>query len=241
MTPHPDQPPPPDARRRVIKAALLRPMSLLVVLIGGFFFAATLAWWAVLLTLATYAALVFLAVRDPIFRNRVLGTGRIERQRVSNRRPDLTPEQRASHLPPGETRARVEEALAAHGRLLVSVRETDEATRTALADALPKLRQFPGCLLEAAEASEDAATKVQALRPRAGRAPANLEERAREANAELASAPGELQAIRAKVVRASIESGDEAATLAAEIDSSLDAMNRRLEAIRSSVSIPDKS
>src|SRR5215204_6139507 len=55
----------PEERRRVARAAFLRPMNLLVVLVGGVFFALTLVWWAIPLTLVTYAVLVFLAVRDP--------------------------------------------------------------------------------------------------------------------------------------------------------------------------------
>ncbi len=58
---------PPEARRRVLRAALLRPWALIVLVIGVVFFMLTLKWWALPLTLTTYAALVVLAVRDPIF------------------------------------------------------------------------------------------------------------------------------------------------------------------------------
>jgi len=42
-------------------------MALLMVVIGAFFFVATRELWIVPLTLTTYAALVLLAIGDPIF------------------------------------------------------------------------------------------------------------------------------------------------------------------------------
>ena len=242
----PDRPPElsPESRRRVQRAALLRPMALLMVLIGAFFFAATLAWWAVPLTLATYAALVFLAVRDPLFQNKVLGTGNSERPKTPALRPRPTsPEQRARRLPPGETRLSAERALEAHGRLLVAVEESDDDTRALLEDAVPKLRLFPERLLHAAEARENVAAKAQALRTRDGRStnserpttPASLGEKLRAADRELSNTADELLALRAKVVRASIEGGDAAPARAAEINGSLNALNLRLEALRSTL------
>ena len=91
----------PEARRRVVRAAFLRGWALLVLVIGTVSFAATLVWWVVPLTLVSYAALVFLAARDPFFRSRVLE----ERERQPVTQPgslgeqDVSPERRARWLP----------------------------------------------------------------------------------------------------------------------------------------------
>ena len=248
MTPAPDQPPE-EARGRVLRAALVRPMALLMVGIGGITFAATLAWWIVPLTLATYASLVFLAVQDPAFRNRVLGTGEQEQLRIRDpRRPRLSPEQRARRLPRGATREKVEAALEAHGRVLVAVEESDERTRATLDGTLAKLRRVPERLLNVAEAREEAAAKARVLRRSRTGSPeseqqhapalASLEEKLRAADAEIFGAPDELLALRAKVVRAGIEGGEALGARAAEIDEALDALNLRLDALCSTMVAP---
>ena len=98
MTPGSNRPGPeltPESRRRLRRAALLRPMALLMVGIGAFFFLATRESWVVPLTLATYAALVLLAIGDPIFQNRVLGTTQQGRRiPQAPQRPNSPPEQR---------------------------------------------------------------------------------------------------------------------------------------------------
>ena len=230
------------------RVALLRPMALLMVGIGAFFFVATREFWIVPLTLATYAALVLLAIGDPIFRNRVLGTTQ-QGQRIPQapQRPNSSPEQRARRLPRNETRLRVERALEAHARVLIAVEESDEARQAALDDALPKLRQVSERLLDVAEAREKAAAEAQTLRSRtarsgnerSSRALASLEEKLRDADEGLlATIPDELLALRAKVVRASIEDGDATAERATELDEALDALNRRLDALYSTLSAP---
>jgi len=87
----------PDAQRRVVPAAFLRPWGLLVLVIGAISFAMTSAWWIVPLTLATYAALVLLAARDPLFRTRALGKREIdpEETRLGSFKKDVSPKQRA--------------------------------------------------------------------------------------------------------------------------------------------------
>ncbi len=250
MTPGPNRPGPeltPESRRRLRRAALLRPMALLMVGIGAFFFLATREAWVVPLTLATYAALVLLAIGDPIFQNRVLGTTQ-QGQRIPQapQRPNFPPEQRTRRLPRGETRLRVERALEAHARVLVAVEESDEATQAALHDALPKLRQVPERLLDVAEAREKAAAEAQSLRSRtarsgdegSSRALASLEKNLRAADDRLSTIPEDLLALRAKVVRASIEGGDAVAERATELDEALDALNRRLDALYSTLSAP---
>ena len=237
----------PESRRRMRRAALLRPMALLMVGIGAFFFVATREFWIVPLTLATYAALVLLAIGDPIFQNRVLGTTR-QGQRIPQapQRPNSSPEQRARRLPRGETRLRVERALEAHARVLIAVEESDEATQAALDDALPKLRQVPERLFDVAEAREKAAAEAQTLRSRtarsgnerSSRALASLAEKLHAADKGLATTPDDLLALRAKVVRASIEGGDAVPEHATELDEALDALNRRLDALYSTLSAP---
>lgn len=221
-------------------------MALLMVAIGAFFFAATGEWWIVPLTIATYAALVFLAVGDPIFQNRVLGTANQgQRMPRSPRRPDSSPEQRVRRLGE-ETRLKVEKVLEAHARVLVAVAETDEATQAALDDTLPKLKQVPERLLDVAEARDEAADEAQTLRSRTGRSGgeenprrlASVEEKLRAADEGLSAAPDALLALRAKVVRASIEGGDATAERAAELDEALDALNRRLDGLYSALSEP---
>jgi hypothetical protein len=225
-------------------------MALLMVVIGAFFFVATRELWLVPLTLATYAALVLLAIGDPIFQNRVLGTME-QGQRVPQapQHPHSSPEQRVRRLPRGETRLRAERALEAHARVLVAAEESDEATQAALDDALPKLRQVPERLLDVAEAREKAAAEAQTLRSRtarsgnerSSRALASLEEKLRDADEGLlATIPDDLLALRTKVVRASIEDGDATAERATELDEALDALNRRLDALYSTLSAPDE-
>ena len=238
----------PESRRRMRRVALLRPMALLMVGIGAFFFVATREFWIVPLTLATYSALVLLAIGDPIFRNSVLGaTQQGQGIPQAPQRLNSSPEQRARRLPRGETRLRVERALEAHARVLIAVEESDEARQAALDDALPKLRQVSERLLDVAEAREKAAAEAQTLRSRtarsgnerSSRALASLEEKLRDADEGLlATIPDELLALRAKVVRASIEDGDATAERATELDEALDALNRRLDALYSTLSAP---
>jgi len=222
-------------------------MALLMVGIGAFFFLATRELWVVPLTLATYAALVLLAIGDPIFQNRVLGpTEQGQRIPRTPQHPHSSPEQRARRLPRGETQLRVARSLEAHARVLVAVEESDEATQAALDDALPKLRQVPERLLDVAEAREKAAAEAQSLRSRtarsdaegSSRALASLGENLRAADEGLSTIPDDLLALRAKVVRASIEGGDAAVERTTELDEALDALNRRLDALYSTLSAP---
>ncbi len=236
-----------------MRAALLRPWGLIVLAIGAFFFAATLEWWVVPLTLATYASLVFLAAREDttVQRRRMPGdAGEIppETSKRSARRPRPSPEQRARRLPEGETRQKVEAALEAHGRVLVAVEGSDEATQAALSGAVPKLYRIPDRLLDVAEARETAAEEALALRSPGTRPGENertarlseLEEGLRAADAELSGASERLATLRAEVVRVSIESGDAAATRARELTGSLDAWNLRLDALGSTLPVSDQ-
>lgn len=237
----------PEERRRVVRAAFLRPMSLLVVVIGFVFFALTLVWWAIPLTLATYAALVFLAARDPLFRDYVLlggeaRSGRI-RPRASGER-DVTPERRARWLPRGETRRKVEEALELHRRTMVAIEESGDVAQAVLGDVVPKLQGVAGRLVDVAERREKVAEAIRDLRDHAdishgqGRN-AEFDELANElrtADAEISRSIEKLSMLRAKVVRVSVESGGAAQEAAARLNADLDEMNLRLDALRSTMS-----
>lgn len=227
----------------------MRPWGLIILAIGAFFFAATREWWVVLLTLATYASLVFLATReDDDLGNRLPGDAEDSPPEASERSPRPSPEQRIRRLPGGETRQRVEAALESHGRVLVAVAASDDATRAALSNTVPKLRGIAGRLIDIAEARERTAEETPTLRS-PGTRPGDTEQAARlaklaeglrAADAELSGASEKLAALRTQVVRVSIESGDAAAARATELTNSLDAWNRRLDALISALSVQDE-
>lgn len=194
--------------------------------VGGLYFTITLEWWVLPLTLVTYAALVFLATRAPA------GLPPGSPTRSSRQSPD----ERVRRLPRGETRQRVIAALEAHGRVMLAIEASDGATRAALTDAVPKLRRVIDLLLDVAEAKERTAHTPRLRGGRRGgdeRAARTPEpgEGSSLADAELSEAAGRLLALRSEVVRLSIEDGEEATARASEITRSLDAWNRRLDAL----------
>lgn len=236
------------------RAAFLRPMSLLVVLIGVIFFALTLAWWAIPLTLATYAALVFLATRDPLFRDYVLvereARSRIQATALENE--DISPERRVRWLPRGETRSKVEEALELHRRTMVAIEEAGDVAQAVLDDAVPKLHGISRRLVDVAERREKVNEAVQDLKNHAsGRASAphrgesqdtylaDLENERRAADVEISQTIEKLSTLRARVVRVSVESGGAAQDAAARLNADLDEMNLRLDALSSTMSSPE--
>lgn len=236
----------PEARRRVMRAALLRPMHLLVVVIGAVFFALTLAWWIIPLTLATYAALIFLAPRDQIVRDRLLerrqdrpGT-RSGTLRGSLEKRDVSLEQRAHRLPRGETRRKVEAALEVYRRTAFAVEESDDAAKILLSDAAPKLRGVAERLVEVAEEREKAAGagREPETTRREGRDAEEVEKGLRAADAEISDVFERFSRLRAQVVRVSTESGGAAQEAAAKLNAELDESNLRLDAARSAMSEP---
>jgi len=242
----------PEERRRVARAAFLRPMNLLVVLVGGVFFALTLVWWAIPLTLVTYAVLVFLAVRDPLLREGVL-RGRDSRASTLPKAPrkggDASPERRARWLPRGETRQKVEAALEVHRRTVFAIEESGEVVLAVLDDSLPKLHHAAERLVDVAEKRERVAGAIQDLeKARAGAKHhedqdaelAEMENVLRAADAEISNTFEKLSALRARVVRISVESGGAAQDAAAKLNADLDEINLRLDALRSTLSPPDK-
>ncbi len=213
---------PPQARRRVLRAALLRPWALLVLAIGTVFFATTLTWWALPLTLATYAALVALAVRDPIFQTQVL-EGREKARQVARTRArqaaGLTPEARVRRLKRSGNRDGIEAALEARDRVLVAIQGSDESTRALFSGAAPELNRAAELLVDLAEAREHTAVDQNAGT-------------SSSIDAEISGAPEAFQSLRTQVVRASIEDDEDARARAARFEESLDEMNRRLQDLK---------
>ncbi|MEW6637458.1 MAG: hypothetical protein AB1425_11685 [Actinomycetota bacterium] len=228
----------PEERRRLLRAAALRPLNVLMLVIGGVFFAATLAWWLPPLTLITYTALVILAYRDPIFSARALGRP----QATPDPPQDLSPERRARWLPRGETRARVEEALLNYRKVVAAIEQSDDVTRAVLEGALPRLHTAADRLVDLALAREKASGMAGELHrkgnPQDEGTLRELEDEVRAADAQISSLSEELLSLRAQVVRVSI--GDSAAGReAASLNSSLDDLNLRLEALRETMSSPE--
>lgn len=244
-----DRPGAPGERRRVTQRAFLRPMGLFVIAIGSIFSALTLSWWVVGLTLATYAALVFLAVRDPLFWAHVLEGReyRVETRLVPSGDKEVPLERRVRRLPRGETSRKVEQALELHRRTMVAIEESDDVTRTVLEDTIPKLHGVAGRLVDLAERREEVAGKIRDLENHAG-APqhedrdaklAGLENELRAADEEISETVEKLSPLRSRVVRVSVESGGAAQEAAARLNADLDEMNLRLGTLRSSTSPPE--
>ena len=222
-----------------------------MVAIGAVSFATTLAWWIVPLTLATYAALVLLAARDPLFRSRVLeGRGSRSGARSLGQEAGqeaISPERRARWLPRGETRQKVEAALEVHRRALIAIEESGDVAKAVLHDAVPKLHRIAERLVEVAQKRERASEAIQELKVsrslerHEGQSKADLaglENEVRAADAEISDAFEKLLTLRARVVRISAESGGAAQDAAAKLNADLDELNLRLEALRSTLSPP---
>jgi len=239
-----------EERRRVTRAALLRPMGLFVIVIGGVFSALTLSWWVVVLTLVTYAALVLLAARDPLFWAYVLEGRhyRVETRLAPFGEEEVSPERRVRQLPHGQTRQKVEQALELHRRTMVAIEESDDVARTVLADTIPRLRGIAGRLVDLAERREEVAKAIRNPENHAGGAPqrvvrdvdsAGLENELRAADEEITRTVEKLSPLRSRVVRASVESGSAAQEEAATLNTDLDEINLRLDALRSSTPSPE--
>jgi hypothetical protein len=238
----------PEERRQVARAAALRPLNVLVLVIGAGIFATTLTWWVAPLTLVTYALLVFLAFRDPVFGRRILhgGEGAARSLNVGSR--DVSPERRARWLPRGETRQKVEAALVVYRKVVTAIEESDDVTRAVLGDVVPKLHSAANRLVDVAQGRERAAEVLRDLRrdtgtPAGGNARQesiqDLQDKLRAADAEISETFEKLLTLRSRVVRVSIDSGDpEQANL---LNASLEELNARLEALSDVVSPPSTS
>lgn len=217
------------------RAALLRPMHLLVAAVGIVFFAMTLMWWVLPLTLVTYLVLVYLAASSPLFKRLILRG----RENLSGTAPVLSggrkapPEQRVRRLPNGETRRKVEAALTARDRALVAIENSGEATRGLLQDAPPKLSLLLERLVDVSEKREQVAATV---RPPEVTSEREEERELRIMDARLSDAFEKISALRPRVVRVSIESGDDAREAAGRLIADLDETLRHLDALLSRTS-----
>jgi len=233
----------PEERRKVTKAAALRPMHLIVAVIGVVFLAASQLWWIAPMTVLTYATLVALAARDPFFQRRVL-----EGSPASRRLPaptldlaeEVSPERRARWLSRGETRSKVETSLEVYRKVVRAIEESDEVTRAVLEDAVPRLHAAANRLVDLAQDRETAAQALSEL-------PEGVEVESqrdftgkiRAADAEISSVIDKFLALRARVVRISLDSGPAARAMAGELNSSLDELNYRLEVLGETMSAPE--
>jgi len=234
------EPTSPSSRQRntMLRAAALRPINIMILVIGVVMTVLTTTWWLLPLTLATYATLTFLAARDPIFQQKVLGgnTG-ATLPPATTQNSEVSPERRARWLPRGETRQKVEATLEVYRKVVAAVEASDDVTRTVLDDAVPRLDAAADRLVDVAEAREKAAEVALELRQatEATAGPArqenlrDLEERIRSADEEISGTSEELLDLRAKVVKISIDANDP--TRARDLNASLDGLNARLEAL----------
>ena len=229
----------PGERNRMLRAAALRPINVTMLVIGAGVFATTLAWWLLPLTIVTYASLVFLAARDPIFQRKVLGGGEVAKTSPNAvESSDVSPERRARWLPRGETRQKVEAALDVYRKVVTAIETSDDVTRAVLDDVVPRLHAAADRLVDvaqgrerAAEVARDLGQNTNTAAPTAARQEnlRELENRISAADAEISDTYQELLDLRAKVVRISIDSGNPARTK--DLNASLDGLNARLEAL----------
>ena len=230
-------------RSTMLRSAALRPINVMILMIGVVMTVITTTWWLLPLTLATYAALIFLAARDPIFQRKVLGGNRgATLPPATTQSSEISPERRARWLPRGETRQKVEATLEVYRKVVAAIEASDDVTRTVLNDAVPRLDAAAARLVDVAEAREKAAEVASELRqgtePSTGKTRQenlrHLEDRIRTADAEISGTSEELLDLRAKVVRLSIDANNP--TRANDLNASLDGLNARLEALSETMS-----
>jgi hypothetical protein len=241
----------PEERRRITRAAALRPINVLMLVIGAGIFATTLAWWIPPLTLVTYALLVLLSARDPVFGHRVLhGSGGAARSSLGAAGDrEVSPERRARWLPRGETREKVEAALVIYRKVIAAIEGSDDVTRAVLGDAVSKLHDTASRLVDVAQGRETAAEAIRDLQRHHTGADARsdareeslqgLEDKLRTADAEISETFDKLLTLRARVARVTIEGGG--SDQAAALNASLDEMNARLEALNDTMSPPEST
>jgi hypothetical protein len=219
-------------------------MSLLVVTIGAISFTFTLTWWIILLTVVTYASVVFLDTRNPLFQSRVL-EGRKSHLNMRERFPvvrNLSTEQRTRRLQDEETRQKVEGALEAQRRAVVAIEESGGVTEALLSDAVPKLRLVVERLVEVAETREELAGAIRDLETSSGSPErgekrgaelTELKNKLRSTDESISEAFDMLSSLRARIVSLSTESGDAAQNAVTKLNGDLDTMCLGLSALHS--------
>jgi hypothetical protein len=233
----------PEQRNTMLRSAALRPLSVMILVIGVVISVITTTWWLLPLTLATYASLIFLAARDPVYQRKVLGgTSSTTPPPAATQSREISPERRARWLPRGETRQKVEGALEVYRKVVAAIEASDDVTRAVLDDTVPRLHAAADRLVDVAEAREKAdevarelrqgteatagATRQENLR--------HLQEQIRAADDEISGTSEELLDLRAKVVRLSIDANNPTRTK--DLNASLDGLNARLEALSETMS-----
>jgi chromosome segregation ATPase len=149
-------------------------------------------------------------------------------------------------LPRGETRQKVEAVLEVRRRTIIAIEESGNDTKGLLSNAVPKLHCVVERLVDVAEKREEVAGAIRVLktsddvehRENQDADLTELENELRAADAEISDTLEELSTLRTRVVRVSIESESTAQNAAAKLDVDLDALNLRLEALRSTMSLP---
>jgi hypothetical protein len=230
----------------MLRAAALRPINVMMLVIGAGVFLTTLVWWLLPLTIVTYASLVFLAARDPIFQRKVLGGGQVAKTSPNAvESSDVSPERRARWLPRGETRQKVEAALDVYRKVVAAIETSDDVTRAVLDDVVPRLHAAADRLVDVARGRERAAEVARDLGEDTGSAAPTttrqenlreLQNRISAADAEISDTYQELLDLRAKVVRISIDTENPAR--ANDLNTSLDGLNARLEALSELMASP---
>ena len=232
----------------MLRAAAFRPINVMILVIGLVISAITTTWWLLPVTLATYASLIFLAARDPLFQRKVLGGDAASATPpAATQGRDVSPERRAHWLPRGETRQKVEAALEVYRKVVAAIEDSDDVTRAVLDDAVPRLHAAADRLVDVAEGREKAAEVARELgqntetsaRTTRQENLRELEERIRVADAEISGTSEELIDLRAKVVRISIDANNPAR--ARDLNASLDGLNARLEALNEVMSPKEES
>ena len=230
----------------MLRAGALRPINVMILVVGAGFFVTTLAWWLLPLTLLTYVSLVFLAARDPVFQRRVLGGATAPEASPNDvESRDVSPERRARWLPRGETRQKVEAALDVYRKVVAAIETSDDVTRAVLDDVVPRLHAAADRLVDVARDRERAAEVARDLGEDTGSAAPTtarqenlreLQNRISGADAEISDTYQELLDLRAKVVRISIDTENPAR--ANDLNTSLDGLNARLEALSELMASP---
>jgi hypothetical protein len=233
----PERTPETAKKGKVIRAAALKPLNMLTLVAGLGIAVTTLTWWILILTLATYATLVYLAAKDPVFERRVTEGKRADPIGGAPSR-DIPPERRARWLPRGGTREKVEDALVTYRKVIIAIEESDDVTRQVLEGSIPRLHEAAERMVDVAANREKAAETLRDFRGR--RAPDDepqretslrqLEGHIEKADAEINGISEQLLTLRAQAVRASMDSAD-ASQRADALNASLDELNFRLEAV----------
>lgn len=243
MMEHPPETPATTRKGKVLRAAALKPLNVLTLVAGLGIAATTLTWWILVLTLATYAALVYLAAKDPIFTRHVTEGKRAEPTSGAPSR-DIPPERRARWLPRGETREKVEDALVTYRKVIVAIEESDDVTRQVLEGSIPRLHEAAERMVDVAANREKAAETLRDFRGRSSSRDSQreaslrqLESHIERADAEISGISEQLLTLRAQAVRASMDSAG-ASQQAAALNASLDELNFRLEAVNETFSEP---